>query len=47
MKHEQPFGALWLVGHRALRNVPSVAAVWNFVRESTSTGVATYPSRPT
>jgi DNA-binding transcriptional LysR family regulator len=29
-----PTGTLWLVGHRALRNVPRVAAVWNFVLES-------------
>ena len=29
-----PVGTLWLVGHRALRNVPRVAAVWNFVLES-------------
>ena len=28
-----PSGDLWLVGHRALRNVPRVAAVWEFVRE--------------
>ena len=28
-----PSGGLWLVGHRALRNVPRVAAVWEFVRE--------------
>lgn len=28
-----PSGDLWLVGHRALRNVPRVAAVWDFVRE--------------
>jgi DNA-binding transcriptional LysR family regulator len=28
-----PEGSLWLVGHRALRNVPRVAAVWDFVRE--------------
>jgi DNA-binding transcriptional LysR family regulator len=29
-----PVGALWLVGHRALRNVPRVAAVWDFIVES-------------
>ena len=29
-----PVGTLWLVGHRALRNVPRVAAVWNFMLES-------------
>lgn len=28
-----PEGSLWLVGHRALRHVPRVAAVWNFVIE--------------
>jgi DNA-binding transcriptional LysR family regulator len=28
-----PAGTLWLVGHRALRSVPRVAAVWNFVLE--------------
>lgn len=30
---ELPVGALWLVGHRALRQVPRVAAVWSFVQE--------------
>ncbi len=29
-----PKESLWLVGHRALRNVPRVAAVWEFLRES-------------
>jgi DNA-binding transcriptional LysR family regulator len=29
-----PEGSLWLVGHRALRNVPRVAAVWDFIREA-------------
>lgn len=29
-----PAGTLWLVGHRALRKVPRVAAVWDFVLES-------------
>jgi len=28
---ELPSGALWLVGHRALRHVPRVAAVWDFI----------------
>ena len=28
-----PTGSLWLVGHRALRHVPRVAAVWDFVLE--------------
>lgn len=26
-----PTGSLWLVGHRALRNVPRVEAVWGFI----------------
>jgi DNA-binding transcriptional LysR family regulator len=30
---ELPAGTLWLVGHRALRNVPRVNAVWNFLVE--------------
>lgn len=30
-----PVGQLWLVAHRAMRAVPRVAAVWNFVAEST------------
>ncbi|MDF2694728.1 MAG: Transcriptional regulator, LysR family protein [Labilithrix sp.] len=29
-----PSSSLWLVGHRALRQVPRVAAVWNFVVEA-------------
>jgi DNA-binding transcriptional LysR family regulator len=28
-----PSSSLWLVGHRALRHVPRVAAVWTFVTE--------------
>jgi len=28
-----PKGALWLVGHRALREVPRIAAVWSFIEE--------------
>ena len=32
-REELPVGELWLVGHRALRNVPRVAAVWDFVRQ--------------
>jgi DNA-binding transcriptional LysR family regulator len=28
-----PRGALWLVGHRALRGVPKIAAVWDFIKE--------------
>jgi DNA-binding transcriptional LysR family regulator len=31
---ELPSGSLWLVGHRALRHVPRVAAVWSFVLET-------------
>lgn len=30
---ELPSSSLWLVGHRALRHVPRVAAVWTFVME--------------
>ncbi len=29
-----PPGNLWLVGHRALRDVPRVAAVWDWLRET-------------
>jgi DNA-binding transcriptional LysR family regulator len=29
-----PVSALWLVGHKALRNVPRVAAVWSFVLDT-------------
>lgn len=29
-----PSGSLWLVGHRALRGVPRINAVWNFVNET-------------
>jgi DNA-binding transcriptional LysR family regulator len=29
-----PTGSLWLVGHRALRGVPRVAAVWSFILET-------------
>lgn len=31
---EAPTQHLWLVGHRALREVPRVAAVWEFLREA-------------
>jgi DNA-binding transcriptional LysR family regulator len=31
--HEMPEGTLWLVGHRALRNVPRIAAVWEFLQQ--------------
>lgn len=31
---ELPTGALWLVGHRALRETPRIAAVWSFVLET-------------
>lgn len=30
---EWPVDDLWLVGHRALREVPRIAAVWNFLRD--------------
>jgi DNA-binding transcriptional LysR family regulator len=30
---ELPVGSMWLVGHRALRNVPRIAAVWDFILE--------------
>jgi DNA-binding transcriptional LysR family regulator len=30
---EVPTGTLWLVGHRALRNVPRVRAVWDYIVE--------------
>ena len=30
---ELPSASLWLVGHRALRGVPRIAAVWSFVLE--------------
>ena len=33
---ELPTGSLWLVGHRALRQVPRVAAVWTFLVETLS-----------
>ena len=29
-----PEGALWLVGHRALRDVPRIAAVWSWLEQS-------------
>jgi DNA-binding transcriptional LysR family regulator len=35
---ELPTGTLWLVGHRALRHVPRVAAVWAFVLEALGRG---------
>jgi DNA-binding transcriptional LysR family regulator len=31
-----PIEDLWLVGHRALRMVPRVAALWDFLRENLS-----------
>lgn len=31
---ELPSGSLWLVGHRALRQVPRIAAVWSFIVET-------------
>ncbi|MBX3233722.1 MAG: LysR family transcriptional regulator [Labilithrix sp.] len=33
-----PSGSLWLVGHRALRHVPRVAAAWSFVLETFGAG---------
>lgn len=33
-----PAGALWLVGHRALRHVPRVAAIWNILIEQFQRG---------
>ena len=36
---ELPTASMWLVGHRALRHVPRVAAVWSFLVE-TMAGVA-------
>jgi len=35
---ELPSGAMWLVGHRALRQVPRVAAVWSFLVEELGEG---------
>jgi hypothetical protein len=32
---ELPVDDVWLVGHRALRNVPRVAVVWDFIRSQT------------
>jgi DNA-binding transcriptional LysR family regulator len=34
-----PTGALWLVGHRALRDVPRVRAVWDFIVERSRSGL--------
>jgi len=31
LPHEWPSDDLWLVGHRALRDVPRIAAVWDFL----------------
>jgi DNA-binding transcriptional LysR family regulator len=31
---ELPEGAIWLVGHKALRRVPRIAAVWDFIVET-------------
>jgi DNA-binding transcriptional LysR family regulator len=41
--NELPSGTLWLVGHRALRHVPRIAAVWSFVLEEL--GAETRPGR--
>jgi DNA-binding transcriptional LysR family regulator len=32
-----PEGALWLVGHKALRRVPRIAAAWDFIVETVAT----------
>ena len=37
---------LWLVGHRALRNVPRVAVVWDFIIEELARVLGT-PARRT
>lgn len=45
-----PSDDLWLVSHRALREVPRVAAVWTFLveelRNATREPAVTRPSRP-
>jgi DNA-binding transcriptional LysR family regulator len=33
---ELPADELWLIGHRALRNVPRIAAVWDFLLQQFS-----------
>jgi DNA-binding transcriptional LysR family regulator len=33
-----PRGAIYLAGHRALRHVPRVAAVWDFLLDALGTG---------
>jgi DNA-binding transcriptional LysR family regulator len=38
VKRAMPEGALWLVAHRALRPVPRVAAVWDWLVEAFATG---------
>ncbi len=40
-----PLGTLWLVGHRALRDVPRVRAVWDFIVER-ATAFGGRPVRP-
>jgi DNA-binding transcriptional LysR family regulator len=35
-----PRGALWLVGHRALRDVPRIAAVWSFIEDEAASLLA-------
>ena len=37
LPHDWPSDDLWLVGHRALREVPRVAAVWEFLAEELRT----------
>ncbi len=45
---EVPVDDVWLVGHRALRDVPRVAAVWDFVRAQAAArlGKSVAPDRP-
>lgn len=43
---ELPSGTLWLVGHRALRHVPRVAAVWSFVLEELGATAPTSRAAP-
>ncbi len=40
-----PLEELWLVGHRALRTVPRIAALWDFLAEQMANGSAPASSR--
>ncbi|MCX4240601.1 LysR family transcriptional regulator [Paraliomyxa miuraensis] len=40
-----PEGSLWLVGHRALRQVPRIAAVWSWLRQQFEVALAQKPSQ--